>query len=77
MPQLSLYIDKETLDKIQKASEIENTSISRWVTGKLREILAQDWPENYESLFGSITDDTFTEETIKCETAPDVEREKL
>jgi hypothetical protein len=60
MPQLSLYIDEETLAKIEVAAKINNTSISKWVSDKLKESLANSWPENYQSLFGAIDDDSFT-----------------
>ena len=31
MPQISLYIDKDTLTKIEKAAAKERISISKWV----------------------------------------------
>lgn len=76
MPQLSLYIDAETLAKIEKAARISNTSISKWVSARLTESLAKSWPDNYVNLFGSIKDDTFTEESIK-DFSGDVKREEL
>lgn len=60
MPQLSLYIDKEVLQKITKAAKNEKVSVSKWVSAKLRIILNNSWPEGYFDLFGSIHDDTFT-----------------
>lgn len=59
MPQLSLYIDENTLKKIELAAKIENTSISRLVVKKLNESFKDKWPENFDKLFGSITDNTF------------------
>ncbi len=76
MPQLSLYVDAETLRKIEKAAELENTSISKWVTGKLTEYLEKNWPENYRSLYGSIDDNSFCAETIK-DFSNGAEREEL
>ncbi len=76
MPQLSLYLDAETLKRIEKAAELNNTSISKWVTGKLAEHLGKNWPENYQSLYGSIDDDSFCAETIK-DFVNDAEREEL
>ncbi len=64
MPQLSLYLDDETLKKVEKAAKLENTSISKWVTRKLKEHLENDWPNNYSSLFGSISDESFCAEAI-------------
>ena len=76
MPQLSLYVDVETLKKIEKAAELENTSISKWVKNKLTEHLEKKWPENYSSLYGSIDDNSFCAETIK-DFSNDTEREEL
>ncbi len=76
MPQLSLYVDVKTLKKIEKAAELNNTSISKWVTGKLAEHLEQNWPENFGSLYGSIDDNSFCAESIK-DFSIDAEREEL
>ena len=76
MPQLSLYVDAETLKKIEKAAELEHTSISKWVTSKIAEHLEKNWPENYKSLYGSIDDNSFCAETIK-DFSGDTEREEL
>ncbi len=32
MPHISLYVNTETLKKIEIAAELNNTSISKWVT---------------------------------------------
>ncbi len=76
MPQLSLYLDDETLKKVEKAAKLEGTSISKWVTGKLKENLENDWPDNYSSLFGSISDESFCAEAIN-DFADDAGREDL
>lgn len=65
MPQLSLYIDEETLSRIETAAKINKTSISKWVSERLKESLVKSWPENYRSLFGSVDDDTFVVEKHK------------
>ena len=59
MPQLSLYIDENTLKKIELAAKIEKISISKLVVKKLNESFQDKWPENFEKLFGSITDKKF------------------
>ena len=76
MPQLSLYIDKETLEKVEKAAEAEKTSISKWVGKQLKKSLQANYPEDFEGLFGSIRDETFTipeRETFGA----DIERESI
>ncbi len=56
MPQISLYVDKETLKMIQEAANAAKTSISNWVVTQLREKLDSSYPEGYQELFGSIED---------------------
>lgn len=76
MPQLSLYIDDETLSRIETAARINKTSISKWVAERLKESLANNWPENYGSLFGSMDDDTFNIDK-QDSFSGDLEREEL
>ena len=59
MPQLSLYIDENTLRKIETAAKLENVSISKYVVRKLNETMKKSWPDNYAKLFGAIDDDSF------------------
>lgn len=61
MPQLSLYIDKETLRKIKIAAKLEELSLSKYVVKKLNDVLNNSWPSNFGKLFGSISDETFNE----------------
>ena len=56
MPQISLYVDKETLEMIQAAADAAKTSISNWVVTQLREKLDSTYPEGYQELFGSVKD---------------------
>lgn len=60
MPQISLYIDKETLSKVEKAADAEKTSISKWVGKQLKKSLQSSYPEDFQNLFGSIRDESFT-----------------
>ena len=53
MPQISLYVDDETLKKVGKAAKIENKSISKWVSSKIKTSLNNSWPEDWFNLFGS------------------------
>ena len=59
MPQVSLYIDKETLGKIEKLARNSKTSISKWVGNNLKKIIEDDYPEDFFKLFGSIQDEKF------------------
>lgn len=59
MPQISLYVDKETLKKVNKAANLSNKSVSEWVAHKIKYTLKMNWPEGYFSLFGIVKDRTF------------------
>ena len=59
MAQISLYIDEQTLSRIETAARIEGRSLSEWVVERLRESLERSWPEGYEALYGAIDDQTF------------------
>lgn len=59
MPQLSLYIDRVTLDKIDTIAKRNHVSVSKWVGNSIRKFLKEEFPEDYFSLFGSIHDATF------------------
>jgi len=61
MPQISLYIDEPTLKKVENAAMRQKVSISKWVAEQIRSRVDPVYPVDYESLFGSIDDDTFTE----------------
>lgn len=76
MPQISLYIDKITLSKIEKAAEREHLSISKWVGKNLQDTLENQYPKGYFQLFGSINDDSFVAEKNESY-KDDSEREEL
>ena len=59
MPQISLYIDEKTLKKVERAAMKQHTSISKWVAQQIREKVEPCYPADFESLFGSISDETF------------------
>ena len=59
MPQISLYIDSDTLKKITNRAKREGQSISKWVKSRISESIEKDWPADYFSLFGSIDDKSF------------------
>jgi hypothetical protein len=78
MPQLSLYIDADTLSKLEVAAKINNTSVSKWAIERLKEDLSHTWPNNFKSLFGSIDDANFNvNQIVDVPFSIDVERETL
>lgn len=75
MPQISLYIDKDTLARIEKAAARERISISKWVGNNIKRIIKEDYPQGYFDLFGSITDKSFEIKDLSFE--QDSKRESL
>lgn len=60
MPKISLYIDKNTFEKIEKAAESEKLSNSGWVGKQLKRSLHSNYPDSFQNLFGFVDDETFT-----------------
>ena len=60
MPQLSLYLDDNTLTKVEESAKVSNISVSRLITNALEKYMSSNqWPEGFENLFGSVSDETF------------------
>ena len=59
MPQISLYIDKETLEKVETAAKTEHISISKWVGRRIKNAVNQEYPNGFFDLFGAIGDESF------------------
>jgi hypothetical protein len=76
MPQISLYIDKPTLKKVETLAKKEKKSISKWVRLRIKKSMENTWPDNYFSLFGSVTDKKFIRYK-ELEFKIDAHREKL
>lgn len=47
MPDLSIHISKDMLEKLKKVANKENISISKWVKGQLEKILQEEYPSDY------------------------------
>ena len=56
MGQLTIYLDDETRQRVDKAAELSGKSVSAWVKAKIDQALTESWPEGYFSLFGSLKD---------------------
>ena len=59
MGQITIYMDDETLKKIEDAAHKEHDSVSKWVKKRLVRVLENSWPKDYFELFGSLRDDSF------------------
>jgi hypothetical protein len=76
MPQLSLYIDEDTLERLKRAAALEKVSLSKYVSRRIRESVIDSWPPNYDALFGAIEDESFAAGRTP-DFADDTPREKL
>ena len=56
MAQVTIYISKELEKKISRYAKKEKLSISRWISTRLERSLENEWPSEYFSLFGSVSD---------------------
>jgi hypothetical protein len=59
MPQVSLYLEENTLGFARRKAQENGLSLSKYVATVLAEKSASMWPEDYFSLFGALQDDTF------------------
>jgi len=59
MPQLSLYLDNQTLKAVETKAKARKISISKYVKEAIEKDIHANWPKNYFNLFGSIKDTTF------------------
>lgn len=77
MPQLSLYIDQETLTDIERQAKSRDMSISKFVTDILRKNISPKWPDGYDALFGAIAEDASFIEPEDLSFDDDVKRAPL
>lgn len=54
MAQLTIYLDDESIKRIERAASREQSSVSGWVKRRLIQSLDDQWPEGYFDLFGSL-----------------------
>ena len=54
MPQVSLYVDDETMALLKKGAEQNNQSLSKYTSEAIRAYQPQGWPAGYWDLYGSL-----------------------
>ena len=59
MPQVSLYLDKPLYKEVQSVVKRKGVSMSSFVSEVLKEYLADDWPEEFLEVIGSMNDEPF------------------
>ncbi len=58
MPQLSLYLDEETMDSLRKSAAARGVSLSRCASDAIRGNAAA-WPAGFWNLYGAVADSSF------------------
>lgn len=76
MSQVTIYLDKETEEKMRAYAKAKNISQSQWVANLIRKKLQTEWPDHIAALAGTWTDFPTLEE-IRGEISADIERELL
>ena len=62
MPQLSLYLDDETMERLRLNAQASKTSLSKYVSSMLSDQPQTTWyPEGYFDLYGCLSDTDFRE----------------
>lgn len=61
MPQITIYLNRESARKVREAASREGVSLSRWARDAMdsQSSANRGWPRDYFSLFGSVDDETF------------------
>lgn len=59
MPQLSLYLDDESMESLREESKREGLSLSKYARVQLARTNGT-WPVSFWSTYGSLDDETFT-----------------
>ena len=76
MPQLNLYVDETTHDRIRRAAKAAGMSLSRWVATVVTEKTADQWPDDVLALAGTWKDLPSLEE-IRAGGGSDASRELI
>jgi len=76
MAQITIYLDKETEEKMRAYVKAQNISQSQWVANLIHEKLRSEWLDHVVALSGAWKDFPSLEE-IRAGISPDVMRESL
>ena len=76
MPQLSLYLDSDMHQKLEARALLSKTSVSKFVTTILKTHFSKGWPEGFQNVYGSISDESFAKQEVP-DWSLDIPRESL
>ena len=77
MSQLTIYLETDTLKRIERCSQEENLSISKWVKKCVLKTLDDELQPGYFDIFGSLADDESFHRPEQGNFNADVNRESL
>ncbi len=76
MGQITIYLDDDIINTVQKQAVSEKISKSQWIARLIKERTRTEWPESIKAMAGSWQDFPEAEE-IRAGMGQDVEREPL
>lgn len=76
MAQVTIYLDEQTEERMDRSAKEAGLSRSRWVANLIRERTATEWPESFRRLAGTWKDFPEVEE-IREGLGEDVPRESF
>lgn len=76
MGQVTIYLDKETEQRLKSAAAAAKMPVSRWVAALVRDKTRTRWPDSVRELPGAWSEFPQAEE-LRREAAADVPRELL
>jgi hypothetical protein len=65
MSQVTIYLDDDTEKRARAAADASGDSLSKWISGAIREKTATTWPQHVLDLAGSWPDFPLAEELRK------------
>jgi hypothetical protein len=77
MGQVTIFIDNELENKIQKAANTSQLSVSKWVANIIKEKISTEWPQDVVNLAGSWKEDFPSLQKIRSGLTVDSSREGL
>lgn len=76
MAQVTIYLDGETEERMDRAARDAGLSRSRWVANVIREKTQSEWPQSFRRLRGGLKDFPEVEE-IRSGLGDDLPRDSL
>ena len=77
MGQVTIYLDKDTEEKMRALAKAMRISQSKWIASLIREKLQTEWPDSIVALAGAWGDDYPSLEEIRAESGQDSPREPI